>query len=63
MIRSTKQEYIDTGNAAKDFLSTNIKEKFKVFQKYILKADDSKVVLSDRSDDPDWFEGGLTKLL
>lgn len=57
LIRSTKQEYIDTGNAAKDFLSTNIKEKFKVFQKYIAMADDKNTLLSDRKDDPAWFEG------
>ncbi|KAJ0177032.1 hypothetical protein K1T71_007041 [Dendrolimus kikuchii] len=57
MIRSTKKDYIDIGTAAKDFLSTNIKEKFKVFQKYISAADDAKTMLSERTQDPVWFEG------
>ncbi|GBP77256.1 DNA fragmentation factor subunit beta [Eumeta japonica] len=57
MVRETKKEYIDTGSAAKEFLTTNIKEKFKVFQKYITAADDARTLLSDRSQDPAWFEG------
>lgn len=57
MILSTKKEYIDTGAAAKQFLSTNIKEKFKVFQKYIAAADDARIELSERTQDPAWFEG------
>ncbi|KAI8435675.1 hypothetical protein MSG28_003935 [Choristoneura fumiferana] len=57
LIRSTKKEYIDTGLAAKEFLTTNIKEKFKVFQKYIAAADDARTMLSERAQDPTWFEG------
>lgn len=57
MIRSQKKEYIDTGAAAKEFLSTNLKEKFKVFQKYIAAGDDAKTMLSERAQDPGWFEG------
>lgn len=57
MIRSTKKEYIDTGNAAKEFLSTNIKEKFRMFQKYIAAANDARTMLSERTQDPSWFEG------
>lgn len=62
LIRSQKKDYIETGAAAKKFLTTNIKEKFSVFQKYIAAADDAKVMLSERTQDPDWFEGEL-KLL
>ncbi|KAG6454744.1 DNA fragmentation factor subunit beta [Manduca sexta] len=57
MIRSTKKEYLETGAAAKQFLSINMKEKFKVFQRYIASADDSHTILSERSEDPGWFEG------
>lgn len=57
MIRSTKKDYIDTGIAAKEFLSTNIKEKFRMFQKYIAAADDARTMLSERTQDPKWFEG------
>nr|AGC92696.1 DNA fragmentation factor subunit beta-like protein [Heliconius erato] len=57
MIRSSKQEYINTGMAAKEFLNVNFKEKFKVFQKYIAAASDAKTMLSERTQDPDWFEG------
>lgn len=57
LIRSTKKDYIDTGLAAKEFLTTNIKEKFKVFQKYIAAADDARTMLSERAQDPTWFEG------
>ncbi|KPJ02635.1 DNA fragmentation factor subunit beta [Papilio xuthus] len=57
LIRSSKKDYIDTGVAAKEFLNTNIRDKFKVFQKYIAAADDAKTLLSDRSEDPNWFEG------
>ncbi|CAH2037894.1 unnamed protein product, partial [Iphiclides podalirius] len=57
VIRSTKQDYINTGVAAKEFLTTNIQEKFKVFQKYIAAADDAKTMLSERTQDPTWFEG------
>ncbi|KAM3964589.1 DNA fragmentation factor-related protein 4 [Aphomia sociella] len=57
MIRSVKKDYIDTGMAAKKFLSTNIKEKFKAFQKYIAASDDARAMLSDRAEDPSWFEG------
>ncbi|XP_050346445.1 DNA fragmentation factor subunit beta [Nymphalis io] len=57
MIRSSKKDYIDTGLAAKDFLSTNFKEKFQVFQKYIAAANDAKTMLSERTQDPAWFEG------
>ncbi|XP_041978134.1 DNA fragmentation factor subunit beta [Aricia agestis] len=57
MIRSTKKDYIDTGMAAKNFLTTNIKEKFKVFQRYIAAADDARTMLSERTQDPDWFAG------
>ncbi|VVC99218.1 unnamed protein product [Leptidea sinapis] len=57
IIRSTKKDYIDTGLAAKEFLSTNIREKFEVLQRYITAADDEKAMLSDRSEDPDWFIG------
>lgn len=57
MVRSTKKEYIETGMAAQEFLSTNIKEKFRMFQKYIAAADDARTMLSERTQDPDWFEG------
>ncbi|XP_061713694.1 DNA fragmentation factor subunit beta isoform X1 [Cydia pomonella] len=57
LIRSSKKEYIDTGLAAKEFLTTNIKEKFKVFQKYIAAADEAHTMLSERAQDPKWFEG------
>ncbi|XP_072932212.1 DNA fragmentation factor subunit beta [Epargyreus clarus] len=57
VIRSTKKDYIDTGLAAKEFLDTNFKEKFKVFQKYIAAADDARTMLSERTQDPDWFDG------
>lgn len=57
MIRNSKKDYIDTGLAAKDFLSTNFKEKFRVFQKYIAAANDAKTMLSERTQDPGWFEG------
>ncbi|XP_013199958.1 DNA fragmentation factor subunit beta [Amyelois transitella] len=57
MIRSTKKDYIDTGEAAKEFLSTNIREKFKTFQRYIAAADDARTMLSERTQDPQWFEG------
>lgn len=57
LIRSHKKDYIDTGAAAKEFLSTNIKEKLKVFQKYIEAADDAQTMLSERAQDPAWFEG------
>ncbi|XP_046959941.1 DNA fragmentation factor subunit beta [Vanessa cardui] len=57
LIRSCKKDYIDTGLAAKDFLSTNFKEKFQVFQKYIAAANDAKTMLSERTQDPAWFEG------
>ncbi|XP_045448958.1 DNA fragmentation factor subunit beta [Melitaea cinxia] len=57
MIRNSKKDYINTGLAAKDFLSTNFKEKFRVFQKYIAAANDAKTMLSQRTQDPGWFEG------
>lgn len=57
LIRSHKKDYIDTGAAAKEFLSINIKEKFKVFQKYVAAADDARTMLSERTQDPGWFEG------
>ncbi|XP_026725236.1 DNA fragmentation factor subunit beta [Trichoplusia ni] len=57
LIRSPKKDYIDTGAAAKEFLTTNIKEKFKVFQRYIAAADDARTMLSERTQDPEWFEG------
>ncbi|CAB3223750.1 unnamed protein product [Arctia plantaginis] len=57
LIRSHKKDYIETGAAAKEFLSTNIKEKLKVFQKYIEAADDAHTMLSERAQDPKWFEG------
>ncbi|KPJ08298.1 DNA fragmentation factor subunit beta [Papilio machaon] len=57
LIRSSKKDYIDTGVAAKEFLNTNIRDKFKVLQKYIAAADDAKTLLSDRTEDPNWFEG------
>ncbi|KAL4709953.1 hypothetical protein ACJJTC_003916 [Scirpophaga incertulas] len=57
MIRSTKKEYIETGTAAKEFLSTNIKEKLKVFQRYIAAANDARTMLSERAHDPEWFHG------
>lgn len=62
MVRSTKKEYIDTGIAAKEFLSTNIKEKFRLFQKYIAAADDARTMLSERTQDPNWFEGMLESI-
>ncbi|CAK1546995.1 unnamed protein product [Leptosia nina] len=57
MIRSTKKDYIDTGRAAKEFLDTNLRDKFKLFQRYINAADNAKTLLSERSQDPDWFAG------
>ncbi|KAL0840972.1 hypothetical protein ABMA28_014759 [Loxostege sticticalis] len=57
MIRSTRKEFIDTGAAAHEFLSTDIKEKFKVFQRYIAAASDAKTMLSERVQDPAWFQG------
>ncbi|CAG9786336.1 unnamed protein product [Diatraea saccharalis] len=57
MIRSTKKEYIDTGVAAKEFLTSNIKEKFRVFQKYVAAASDARTMLSERAQDPQWFVG------
>ncbi|KAG7303005.1 hypothetical protein JYU34_013013 [Plutella xylostella] len=57
MIRSTKREFIDSGRAAQEFLSTDIREKFKVFQRYIAAADDARTMLSERAQDPDWFQG------
>nr|XP_034830527.1 DNA fragmentation factor subunit beta [Maniola hyperantus] len=57
MIRKHKKDYIDTGMAAKDFLSSNLSEKFKVFQRYITAANDAKTMLSERTQDPAWFEG------
>ncbi|KAL0892796.1 hypothetical protein ABMA27_014494 [Loxostege sticticalis] len=57
MIRSTRKEFIDTGAAAHEFLSTDIKEKFKVFQRYIAAASDAKTMLSERVQDPTWFQG------
>ncbi|XP_049868821.1 DNA fragmentation factor subunit beta [Pectinophora gossypiella] len=57
MIRSTKKDYINTGQAIQQFLSTNVKEKFRIFQKYIVAADDAKTMLSERTQDPNWFEG------
>lgn len=57
MIRTHKKDYIDTGAAAKEFLSDNIKEKFKVFQRYIAAANDAKTMLSERTQDPEWFKG------
>ncbi|XP_068632115.1 DNA fragmentation factor subunit beta [Battus philenor] len=57
LIRMTKKDYINTGVAVKQFLSTNIKDKFKVLQKYIADADDAKTMLSERTEDPAWFEG------
>ncbi|CAK1595853.1 unnamed protein product [Parnassius mnemosyne] len=57
LIRSSKKDYINAGVAANEFLNTNIKDKFKVFQKYIAAADDAKTMLSERTQDPAWFEG------
>lgn len=57
LIRSTKREYLETGNAAKEFLNKDFKEKYKVFQRYIAAADDAKGMLSERVQDPAWFEG------
>lgn len=57
MIRSSKQDYIDTGLAAKEFLDTNLRDKFLVLQRYIAAADDAKTMLSERSQHPEWFEG------
>ncbi|CAH0398029.1 unnamed protein product [Chilo suppressalis] len=57
VIRSSGKDYIETGVAAKEFLSTNIKEKFRVFQKYVAAANDARTMLSERSQDPGWFEG------
>lgn len=61
IIRSTKKDYIDTGNAAKKFLDADMKEKFKVFQRYISAASDARTMLSERSQDPEWFEGRYQK--
>jgi hypothetical protein len=62
LIRSTKKDYISTGEAAQEFLNTDIKEKFKVFQRYIAAANDARTMLSERSLDPTWFEGKQTVL-
>ncbi|XP_038212280.1 DNA fragmentation factor subunit beta [Zerene cesonia] len=57
LIRTAKKDFIDTGLAAKEFLDTNLREKFKVFQRYIVAADNAKTMLSERSQHPEWFEG------
>ncbi|XP_047517563.1 DNA fragmentation factor subunit beta isoform X1 [Pieris napi] len=57
MIRSSKKDFIETGLAAKEFLDTNLREKFLVLQRYIAAADDNKTMLSERTQDPHWFEG------
>ncbi|XP_023943225.2 DNA fragmentation factor subunit beta [Bicyclus anynana] len=57
MILTHKKDYIDTGKAAKEFLSENLSEKFKVFQRYISAANDAKTMLSERTQDPEWFAG------
>ncbi|CAG9584570.1 unnamed protein product [Danaus chrysippus] len=57
MITSAKKDYINTGKAAKEFLNVNLKEKFKVLERYISAANDSRAMISERTQDPDWFEG------
>ncbi|CAG4979587.1 unnamed protein product [Colias eurytheme] len=57
LIRSAKKDFINTGRAAKEFLDTNLREKFKVFQRYITAADDAKTMVSERNLHPEWFEG------
>lgn len=63
LIRSSKKEYIETGYAAKKFLNHEFREKYKVFQRYIAAADDARTMLSERAQDPDWFEGLTIYLL
>lgn len=63
LIRMQKSEYIETGRAAQEFLSTNAVEKFRVFQKYIAAADDARTMLSERTQDPQWFEGKFTIII
>lgn len=57
MISSVKKDYLNTGKAAKEFLNVNLKEKFKVLERYISAANDSRAMISERTQDPDWFEG------
>ncbi|XP_058806750.1 DNA fragmentation factor subunit beta isoform X2 [Phymastichus coffea] len=56
MLKKVNESYLSSGQKAEEFLTDKLKVKLAVLHK-ALNDDDSKTVLSNRKDDPAWFDG------
>lgn len=62
-LRHVNIEIIHAGEQVNKFMDENIKEKIRILAEAVSKNDVHRENLSNKSDDPDWFEGEYFHIL